>query len=896
MKQKLYSYKFVEGKGVTEQLEEFNKSIDDLENIDVKIEDEDKALMLLNALPKSYEHLKDAMLFGRQNSITFEEVQSALKAKEFQKNSAKSVDLTAESLSVSANDKQQLKKKGPKKQKQKQGKKEVGKESRSCHWCKKPGHLKKDCYAFKRKQAEENKGQDTADLAEDVEATEILNVMDGRIHNSWIMDSGCSFHVTSNLDCLMDLREAEGSVSLGNDHVCYVKAIGNVKFHMDDGTAKILADVRYIPEIKRNLISLGLLERKGFSFSSVNGVMQVCKGSAVVMKAIRHNSLYYLQGKAIDSQLNLAEKISSSMWHRRLGHVGISGMRELVKAGIISSSTEILDQDITRCEQCIIGKSKKLTYQKGKHTSVSPLEYAHSDIWGPAQTQSIGGGRYFLTIIDDFSRKIWLFVMKEKSEAFTKFRDWCKAVETEKGKSLKCLRTDNGLEFLSSQFDDFCKERGIKRHRTVPNNPQQNGVAERANRTLLERVRCMLFDSGMPKSFWGEAAATAAFLINKCPSSSIDFSTPDSKWYGSVGDYSRLRIFGCRAFAHTRQGKLEPRAIKCVMLGYQKDVKGYRLWCTEPGNSKIVISRDVIFREEEMPFLTKKIASTQVEVEPATQEIESDGPAHENFDMQEGTHTEKAQPEIVQPQNEQKGVAKRAMPKRQIKLPAKYKDYDMMYYALSIAEQIEYHEPSTYKEAVRSPEKDKWLRAMQEEIDSLYKNRTWVLVLRPLNQKTIGCKWVYKKKVEAFQNDNIRFKARLVAKGYNQIEGIDYNEVFSPVVKHSSIRILLAIVVQRDWELHQLDVKTAFLHGDLEETIFMEQPEGFIKKGEEGKVCQLKKSLYGLKQSSRQWYLKFDQYMLGIGFKKSSYDDCVYIKKDGDTIKAYLVTSRILEP
>lgn len=129
----------------------------------------------------------------------------------------------------------------------------------------------------------------------------------------------------------------------------------------------------------------------------------------------------------------------------------------------------------------------------------------------------------------------------------------------------------------------------------------------------------------------------------------------------------------------------------------------------------------------------------------------------------------------------------------------------------------------------------------------------------------------------------------MVAKGFTQKEGIDYNEIFSPVVKHSSIRILLAIVVQKNWELHQLNVKTAFLHGKLEETIYIEQPEGFIRPGDEGKVCLLKKSLYGLKQSSRQWYLTFNDYILKIGFEMSKYDNCVFIKKKNGSVVAYLL-------
>ena len=193
-----------------------------------------------------------------------------------------------------------------------------------------------------------------------------------------------------------------------------------------------------------------------------------------------------------------------------------------------------------------------------------------------------------MSIIDDYSRKIWLYILKEKSEAFTKFKDWCKLMETEKGCCLKCLRTDNGLEFCSREFDVFCLEKGIKRHRTVPLNPQQNGVAERANRTILERVRSMLLASGMEKKFWAETAATAVKLMNMCPSSSIGGDNPDFKWYGEFGNYSHLRIFGCKAYSHLKKSKLDARALRCVMLGYQPRVKGYRLWCVEPGNHKII--------------------------------------------------------------------------------------------------------------------------------------------------------------------------------------------------------------------------------------------------------------------------------------------------------------------
>lgn len=270
------------------------------------------------------------------------------------------------------------------------------------------------------------------------------------------------------------------------------------------------------------------------------------------------------------------------------------------------SAVVIKKETVKLCESCLLGKGKKLSYGSGKHTSTKPLDYCHSDLWGPSSEKSTGGGKYFLSIIDDISRKVWVWILKDKSEAFEKFKTWCKAVEVEKGYGLKCLRTDNGLEFVSKEFDTFCKLRGIKRHHTAPRNPQQNGTIEHLNRTLLERVRCCDDHSRNAKEVLGIVASTAAKVINKCPSSAIDHDTPGNRWCGSLAGYQRLRVFGCRAFAHIRQGKLEPRALRCIFLGYQDGVKGYRLWCTESGNQKIIISRYVVFDESTMPYMIAK--------------------------------------------------------------------------------------------------------------------------------------------------------------------------------------------------------------------------------------------------------------------------------------------------
>jgi hypothetical protein len=197
---------------------------------------------------------------------------------------------------------------------------------------------------------------------------------------------------------------------------------------------------------------------------------------------------------------------------------------------------------------------------------------------------------------------------------------------------------------------------------------------------------------------------------------------------------------------------------------------------------------------------------------------------------------------------------------------------------MSCAEQVKNDdEPAMYTEAIASVDCEKRISAMQE-VQLLEKNGTWDIVRLPKHKKAVRCKWVFKRKEGVSPKESVRFKARLVAKYFSQIIGIDYNDVFSPVVKHISIRAYFGIVAMRDLELEQIDVKTAFLHGELEEEIYMDQPKGFIVPGKEDLVCKLKRPLYGLKQSPRQWYKRFDSLMLTHGFKRSQYDSCVYIK------------------
>ncbi|KAJ9552349.1 hypothetical protein OSB04_016394 [Centaurea solstitialis] len=435
LKQRLFSLRMKEGMPFKEHLDELNSILMDLKNVEVKIEDEDVALILLVSLPASYENFVNSFVVGR-DTITMEERLIRIKD-------------------------------------------ENGRKREGCHYCKEPGHWKNECPKLRAKGSTAVVNDDSGsedDLVLTVVANDNLSLEDdlvlsvgNRINYSieLILDTGGSFHITLHKEWFNTYEKvATGSVSMGNDMSCDVVGIGSVSIKMHDGVVRTLTDVRHVPEMKKNLISLGLLDKNGIKYSG--------GGSTIVWSAAPAHS-------SIENESDFTR-----LWHMRLGHVSEKGMIILGKKGILGSHKVA---DLAFCVHCIFGKQRRASFPKAVHTTKSTLDYLHADYWGPSQVPSLGGGRYFLSIIDDYSRMTWVFIMKHKSEAFGKFKDWKVLIENKVGKKIKRLRTDNGLEFCSGEFDRFCKDEGIARHRTVRHTPHRNGVAERMNMTLLERLR-----------------------------------------------------------------------------------------------------------------------------------------------------------------------------------------------------------------------------------------------------------------------------------------------------------------------------------------------------------------------------------------------------------------------
>ena len=427
---------------------------------------------------------------------------------------------------------------------------------------------------------------------------------------------------------------------------------------------------------------------------------------------------------------------------------------------------------------------------------------------------------------------------------FWKFK---KIVENQSGNQIQILRFDNGKEYTSENVNAFCEEGGIEHQLTTPYTPQQNGVSERRNKYILEMTKCMLHEKNLPKQFWAKAAHTAVFLQNRLLTKALKDQTPYEAWYGHKPSLSFLKVFGCLCFTHVphiKRDKLDKRALPSIFIGYSTIAKACKIF--QPQTGKIVISRDVHFVEDEELNWDEEKKNGQTEA-----------------DLQLKFPVSSTDEDW---QNELMGDA----PVRGTRL------------LTDIYERcnITVCEPVDFEVAVK--EKN-WMAAMKEELSMIEKNKTWELIDRPQNKKVIGVKWVYRTKLNVDGSIN-KHKARLVVKGYAQVFGVDYSDTFAPITRLDTIRLLLAIAAQMNWRVYQLDVKSAFLNGILKEEIYVEQPEGFVKKGEEAKVFLLKKALYGLKQAPRAWYSKIDEHLLSLGFKKSMSEATLYVKHHNNDV------------
>lgn len=764
-----------------------------------------------------------------------------------------------------------------------------------CYNCQKLGHFQYECPV-------RNRNDRNAYFAEVDEEEEMLLMAykDEGDHEEakeevvWILDSGCSNHMCSNKEWFFEFDDKfRRTVKLGDNSKMMAMGKGHIKLNIK-GITQVFTEVYFIPELKNNLLSIGQLQEKQLAILIKDDKCRVYhpKKGLIMQSQMSSNRIFPILATVITPMASCLQATSedvTNLWHCRYGHLSLKGLKTLVSMEMVKG-LPALNDSLKVCQDCMKGKQHRETLPKKSLWRASKkLQLVHADICGPISPQSNSGKRYIITFIDDYSRKTWAYFLLHKSEALSIFKKYKVSVEKESGERISCLRTDRGGEFTSSEFNDFCSTHGIKRQLTTAYTPQQNGVAERKNRTIMNMVRSMLSGKELPKQFWAEAVNWSIYVINRSPTTAVPNTTPEEAWSNRKPSVECFRVFGCVAYAHipdNQRKKLDDKSFKCVWLGVSEESKGYRLY--DPVGKKIITSRDVVCVENEKWEWDRSAEELKhKELEWADINEEEDSEISGGFEgvnshpeHADGVHNDNSSSSLVDSLPD--GISQNDKQERCRRKPTWLTDY-VTDEALSEGEEegghnlamlISTEDPVTFEEAVKS---EKWRTAMDTEIKAIEKNNTWELTVLPAEAKPIGVKWVFKTKLNE-EGKVDKHKARLVAKGYSQRQGIDYNEVFAPVARWDTIRTILALAAHKGWYVYQLDVKSAFLHGELAEAIFVEQPQGFEKQGEEHKVYRLKRALYGLKQAPRAWYSRIETYFVKEGFEKCFCEHTLFTK------------------
>ncbi|GJT06568.1 putative RNA-directed DNA polymerase, partial [Tanacetum coccineum] len=794
------------------------------------------------------------------------------------------------------------------------------------------------------------------------------NIRSYKLYVGWIIDSGASQHMTYtvlNMFNLVEVSDLNMTVGHPNGTKAMVTHMGSLR--LTDQI--VIHDVLVVPGYEVGLLSMHRLSKDNkfrVIFDDNACVIQDSVQRTQVGTGSESNGLYFLNtGKRLVNNNIEVCCLSKCIWHNRLGHPADQVL------SILKNKLDFeKDNTDNVCDVCHKAKQTREPFHLSEHKSKALGQLVHLDVWGPYKVQSKEGYKYFLTVVDDFTRVVWVFLLKGKDEVFLHIVIFYNLVKNQFDKTIKVFRSDNGTEFINQNMDKFCKEKGILHQTSCPYTPQQNGVAERKHRHLLNVGRALMFQGGIPLNMWTECILTAVYLINRLPSSVLSGKSPYELVFNREPSLSHLKTFGCLCFSTVLNDsdKFSSRSEKSVFIGYSNDKKGYKLFSLE--NKKVFYSRDVKFYETVFPFKNSSVCKEyqmvfgdknslnffncdedeskssepyddrrdkESEIGEGTDHMSSGGTENTgNTRRDEGGHPDDSEPAeavsdieesetLVESDKESEGddsfyqefnemfeipsvipdsqsevnlrrsSRKTSVPKKfsDFKLDSKVKysiDKHVNYSSLSV-ENFNFStnlnkivEPKTFDEASKDI---RWIEAMNLEMEALNRNGTWVITELPVGRKPIGNKWVWKVKYKS-TGDVERFKARLVAKGYNQKEGIDYDETFSPVVKIVTVRCILSLAVFNNWSVYQLDINNAFLYGDLEEDVYMSLPEGYFAKDDK-RVCKLVKSLYGLKQAPRKWNEKLTSVLLENEFTQSKSDFSLFTKSKNGIVIVLLV-------
>ncbi|KAJ9538292.1 hypothetical protein OSB04_031025 [Centaurea solstitialis] len=784
----------------------------------------------------------------------------------------------------------------------------------------------------------------------------------GRRSSLWHVDSGCSRHMTGIMSLLEDFKKFEGGHVAFGDNPNGGKISGKGKVSKGKMT---FDDVYFVEQLKYNLLSVSqvcdkkfgvfftdteclilapgyMIPRKKeakkpmcvahvkkktserdqpkacsdqhilplssplshtqtmayklfYNFAGLDTRHYKIDESKVMLRTPRKDNVYCLDIEdassltSLNCLLSKASVSESSLWHRRMCHMNFKNMNLLVKNNLVRRlpAKEFSSDD--HCVACLKGKKS-----------------------------------YCLVIVDDYSRFTWVYFLRTKDETSGLIKPFVTRVENKTNLRVKVIRSDNGTEFKNADLNSFCEEKGIERQYSAPRTPQQNGVAERRNRTLIEAARTMLADSKLPITFWAEAVNTSCYVQNRVLIVKSKGKTPYELFEKKKPYIGFLQPFGCPCTildTKTHLGKIKSKSDDGFFVGYSSQSKALRVFNS---TTRIIEESDNVKCNENTPNIpgsgpnwlfdidsltnslnmsyTVNAGSDESTVDDHTKsgsaEKSDDQPIEESTPSQnlggipaleEGpqwdqepevndsnlgvdlteeplhlTRTQKNHPPTLVIGDIQSPMITRKQSKN---LPNPHLSMISVFLSQT--------EPKKATDAMKDPS---WIEAMQEELLQFVLQHVWDLVDLPKGHRVIGTKWIFRNKTDE-RGIVIKNKARLVAQGYTQEEGIDYDDVFAPVARIEAIRLFLAFASYKGFKVYQMDVKSAFLYGTIDEEVYVSQPPGFEDPKYPDKVYKLRKALYGLHQAPRAWYDTLSSYLLENKFERGVIDKTLFIKR-----------------
>ena len=575
---------------------------------------------------------------------------------------------------------------------------------------------------------------------------------------------------------------------------------------------------------------------------------------------------------------------------------------EILKYTSSLSGSHMRSHD-TVCHACAKAKGHRKAFAtvSTKPKAPHPMYRISTDLCGPVKVKGqnkmvdlIGTQEYLSLVVDEFSRFMSGWILSGKDKAINHLTTWIPQAERQTGNKLVYFLSDDGGEYRSNDLKSFLIGKGVTIEQTTVHTPQHNARVERANRSVFEMTRALLYRANLGTVFWGYAMNAAIEILNHriMPSHHMT-KTPMELWTGMKPDVSHFRVFGCDAYAHVSQDansltKMNERAMACIHLGNsEKKENGYLVYV--PSTHKIVTRRDVVHYQQSFTVSrdTLSIESKDDELlqwADTSEKVINEmllGKGIADSGTPEKANVPHANRHLVNGKNNTSININRAGRSSRASrgvAPLRYGHPDLRDFAPESLSQLhEYdtvglamvsndivqgvREPLTYQEAIQSAESAHWKRAMDEEIAALRSNNTWKTMPLPADAHAIGCKWIYKVKLNS-DGSIERYKARLCAKGYSQKYGIDYQETFAPVMRYKSQRVLLSLATVWDYEADQMDVVTAFLNGEMKQDVYMKQPEGYTSGDASVTVCKLIKTLYGTKQAPREWNIALNSFLV----------------------------------